>query len=89
VLDAGRKQIDPSMALPAPRGIDGVASVAMHIEHTILELEQPSATPRLGERIELEIGFGDRAIHLHEHLYGVRGGLVETVWPVAARGKHQ
>jgi D-serine deaminase-like pyridoxal phosphate-dependent protein len=91
VLDFGRKQIDPSIALPEPRGINGAAckSMALHIEHAILELEQPSATPRLGERVELDVGFGDRAIHLHEHLYGIRDGIVETVWPVAARGRHQ
>jgi D-serine deaminase-like pyridoxal phosphate-dependent protein len=88
VLDAGRKQIDPSFAPPVPRGIGGVTSLALHIEHAILELDEPSATPRLGERVELEVGFCDRAIHLHEHLYGIRDGLVETVWPVAARGKH-
>lgn len=89
VLDFGRKQIDPSIALPEPRGIDGVTSTALHIEHAILELEQPSATPRLGDRVELDVGFGDRAIHLHEHLYGIRDGIVEAVWPVAARGRHQ
>lgn len=91
VLDFGRKQIDPSLAFPELRGIDGVdcKSMALHIEHAILELEQPSATPRLGERVELEVGFGDRAIHFHEYLYGIRDGLVETVWPVLARGRHQ
>lgn len=89
VLDAGRKQIDPSLALPEPRGIEGINSLALHIEHAILELEEPTATPHIGERVELDVGFGDRAIHLHEYLYGVRNGIVETVWPVAARGRHQ
>lgn len=89
VLDAGRKQVDPSLLPPVPRGIDGIASLALHIEHAIITLDQPSATPRLGDRVELEIGFGDRAIHLHEELYGLRDGVVETVWPVAARGRHR
>ena len=88
VLDFGRKQIDPSHAWPVPLGIDGIASLAMHIEHFIITLEQPSAAPRVGDRIDVEVGFGDRAIHLHEHLYGVRGGIVETVWSVSARGRH-
>ncbi len=88
VLDAGRKQVDPSLLPPVPRGLDGVASLALHIEHCIIELERPSASPRIGDRVELEVGFGDRAIHLHEQLYGVRGGEIETVWPVAARGRH-
>jgi D-serine deaminase-like pyridoxal phosphate-dependent protein len=29
------------------------------------------------------------AMNLHESVYGVRGGVVEQVWPVAGRGKLQ
>jgi D-serine deaminase-like pyridoxal phosphate-dependent protein len=88
VFDFGRKQIDPSMALPVPIGVPGGDSLALHIEHAILTLPEPSASPAIGERIAFEVGFGDRAIHMHENLYGVRDGVIETVWPVAARGKH-
>jgi hypothetical protein len=28
-------------------------------------------------------------VHLHDTMYGVRNGRVETVWPVAARGRLQ
>ena len=89
VFDFGRKQIDPSMAAPVPVGLDVTDAMALHIEHCILELAAPAETPELGERVRFEVGFGDRAIHLHEHLYGLRDGIVETVWPVAARGRHQ
>jgi D-serine deaminase-like pyridoxal phosphate-dependent protein len=27
------------------------------------------------------------AVHLHDTIQGVRNGLVETSWPVAARGR--
>ena len=89
VFDFGRKEIDPSMAPPIPVGVNGVETMALHIEHCILELADPAETPALGERVAFDVGFGDRAIHLHEYLYGVRYGIVETVWHVAARGHHQ
>ena len=89
VFDFGRKQIDPSMAPPVPLGLDGVAATELHIEHCIVTLDSPAESPDLGERVAFEVGFGDRAIHLHEHLYGVRNGIVETVWPVSGRGRHQ
>ena len=44
---------------------------------------------RVADRLELEIGYHDQTTHLHEVLYGVRNGLVETIWPVAARGRLQ
>lgn len=89
VLDFGRKQIDPSLAPPEPIGLIGVDTLSLHIEHCILSLAAPSAEPCIGDRISFEVGFGDRAIHLHEALYGIRDDVVESVWPVAARGKHQ
>lgn len=88
VFDFGRKQIDPSMALPVPIGVPGGESLTLHIEHAILTLPEPSASPAIGDRISFEVGFGDRAIHMHELLYGVRDRVIETVWPVSARGKH-
>ncbi len=88
VLDFGRKQVDPSFAPPEPRGIDQIASVALSIEHTVVTLDRPAESPRPGDRITFDIGFCDRAIHLHENLIGSRDGIVETVWPVSARGRH-
>ena len=47
----------------------------------------PSEPPRVGDRVELVVGYSDTTVHLHERLLGVRGGMVEAVWPVSARGK--
>jgi len=27
------------------------------------------------------------AVHLHDHVYGVRGGHLERSWPIEARGR--
>ena len=56
-------------------------------EHTKIELEQPSAAPKIGDKIELIVGYSDTTVHLHEEIVGVRGGRIETIWQVEGRGK--
>ena len=48
-------------------------------EHTKIELEQPNAAPRIGDKIELIVGYSDTTVHLHEEIVGVRSGRVETI----------
>lgn len=89
VVDAGRKTVDPSERPPTPRGLDGVTGLAFSAEHGRIILDHPTSEPRVGDRLAFDIGYHDQIVHLHETLYGVRNGLVETVWPVAARGRLQ
>lgn len=89
IVDAGRKTIDPGYYDPVARGLEGVVSVALSAEHGAFELDRNTDSPRPGERLELEIGYHDQTTHLHDYLFGVRDGIVETVWPVAARGRLQ
>lgn len=89
IVDAGRKTIDPSSRKPQPRGIDGIKEMAFSAEHGRISLDHGVETPRVGDRIEWEIGYHDQVVHLHENLYGIRDGIIETIWPVAARGRLQ
>ena len=52
-----------------------------------IELAAPSDMPHIGDKIELVVGYSDTTIHLHEEIIGLRGGVVESVWNVAGRGK--
>jgi len=87
VLDAGKKQMSGDAAMPAPRGLPAISAMKLSAEHTKIELAQPSAAPRIGDKIELIVGYSDTTVHLHEEIVGVRGGRVEAVWRVAGRGK--
>jgi D-serine deaminase-like pyridoxal phosphate-dependent protein len=89
IVDAGHKTTDASLRRPKVRGLDGIVSQAYSAEHGRFTLDHATDTPRIGDRLELEIGYHDQTTHLHDVLYGVRGGLVETVWSVAARGRLQ
>jgi D-serine deaminase-like pyridoxal phosphate-dependent protein len=87
VLDAGRKTMSGDAAMPQPLGLPPIAAMRLSAEHTKIELEQPSDTPGIGDRIELVAGYSDSTVHLHEEIVATRRGRVETVWRVAARGK--
>ncbi|MDI9854308.1 DSD1 family PLP-dependent enzyme [Comamonas sp. 17RB] len=45
-----------------------------------------SALPALGELVLLVPGHVDPTINLHDSLIGYRSGVVEAIWPIAARG---
>jgi D-serine deaminase-like pyridoxal phosphate-dependent protein len=89
IVDAGRKSIDPSLRQPIVKGIETTQPIGLSAEHGKITLDTPSETPRPGDRIELWVGYGDQCNHLHENFYGIRNGIVETIWPIAARGRLQ
>jgi D-serine deaminase-like pyridoxal phosphate-dependent protein len=87
VVDAGKKTMSGDAAMPEPIGVPPVKEIRLSAEHATIELERPSATPKVGDRLEFVVGYSDTTVHLHEELVGIRDGRVEVVWPVAARGK--
>jgi len=87
VVDAGKKTMSGDAAMPEPIGLPASTALKLSAEHATLELEHPSETPRVGDRVEFVVGYSDTTVHLHEELIGIRRGRVEVVWPVAGRGK--
>jgi D-serine deaminase-like pyridoxal phosphate-dependent protein len=90
VTDAGRKAMMlDDHGEPWPKNSEGVKGVRISAEHGQYELETGAASPRIGEKLEWLVAYGDMTLFLHDMLYGVRGGIVETVWPILGRGKIQ
>ena len=87
IVDAGRKTIDPSNVSPTVDGLDNVVSVALSAEHGTIRLAAPCASPKVGDQLNLLIGYSDQAVHLHEQIFAARDGRVVAVWPTSARGK--
>jgi D-serine deaminase-like pyridoxal phosphate-dependent protein len=87
VVDAGKKAMSGDAAMPAPSGLPPIAELKLSAEHTKIELEHPNDAPKVGDRIEFIVGYSDTTVHLHEEIVGVRGGRIECIWRVAARGK--
>jgi D-serine deaminase-like pyridoxal phosphate-dependent protein len=87
VTDAGRKTMSHDVATPKPKCIEGANWVSLSAEHGVITLEQPNPKIRIGDKLEWIVGYTDSTVCLHDEMYGVRDGVVETVWPILGRGK--
>ncbi|MEM9724588.1 MAG: DSD1 family PLP-dependent enzyme [Pseudomonadota bacterium] len=99
VCDAGLKALAVDSGLPVVHGVTpppgaegatdvaglGVRYAAASDEHGVLE--DPTDTLRINQRLRLIPGHCDPTCNLHDWLVGVRGGRVESLWPISARGK--
>ncbi len=86
VSDAGKKSMSTDAGTPLPL-LEGVARVAFSAEHAKIELQAPSATPHVGERVSFVVGYADTTLHLHSEIYALRSGRVEHVWPIPAAAR--
>jgi D-serine deaminase-like pyridoxal phosphate-dependent protein len=87
IFDCGFKSLPAWNAAPQLIGVEGVKSVRMSAEHGTVTLEQPNTTIRVGDAFDFVVGYGDFTVFLHDHLYGIRDGVVEVVWDIVGRGK--
>jgi D-serine deaminase-like pyridoxal phosphate-dependent protein len=87
IVDAGRKAMSVDVGTPRPRNLEGVELVKFSAEHGKIELRDPNDRPRVGEKVEWVVGYGDTTVFLHDEMIGVRKEQVECVWPILGRGK--
>ncbi len=85
VVDAGLKAQSVDSGLPFIYGRDDVKYIKCSDEHGVVE--DPDGVLRINEKLRLVPGHCDPTCNVHDWYVGVRGGKVETVWPVSARGK--
>ena len=88
VLDAGRKAITTEKHPPTVKGWPDARIVSLSTEHTVLELGPSSRELRIGDPVELIVGYSDLTTMLHDHFFCLRDARLEAVWPIVARGRH-
>ena len=89
VLDSGRKSLNPDVQVPIVKGWPDASVKRLSAEHCELNLGPQSQNLRIGDKVELVVGYADFTTPLHEHFYGFRGDRLETIWPILGRGKLQ
>jgi len=89
IVDAGLKTASIDSGMPLVRGVPGAQFFFAGDEHGTLQLEGARAEVRVGDKLELVPSHCDTTINLHDVYYVVRDGLLEDVWPIAARGAIQ
>ncbi|AGT08834.1 3-hydroxy-D-aspartate aldolase BhcC [Paracoccus aminophilus] len=85
VVDAGLKVQSLDSGLPVVFGRDDVKYIQCTDEHGVIE--DPQTVLAINEKLRLVPGHCDPTCNLHDWYVGVRNGVVETLWPVSARGK--
>jgi D-serine deaminase-like pyridoxal phosphate-dependent protein len=86
VVDAGLKAFAMDSGLPIVHAAHGLEYVGASDEHGVLRVDPGLSKPVIGERVWLVPGHCDPTVNLYDWIVGVRGDVVECVWPVAARG---
>jgi D-serine deaminase-like pyridoxal phosphate-dependent protein len=99
VIDAGskalgREPMDPSLrsgqrelGFGALLDRPDVVVSRMSEEHGILDLSNTDWRPKVGDVVRVVPNHVCIVVHLNDLIYGVRNNVVETRWPVAARGR--
>jgi D-serine deaminase-like pyridoxal phosphate-dependent protein len=90
ICDTGFKTHTRGFNAPQPVAF-AAKSVVLSAEHGIITLmpgeEEKNKRLKVGTTFDLMPGYGDATVYLHDTLYGVRNGVVETIWDISARGK--
>jgi len=84
IVDAGLKAQSVDSGLPFVYGRDDVKYIKCSDEHGVVE--DSSGALAVNDKLKLVPGHCDPTCNVHDWYVGVRGGKVETVWPVSARG---
>ena len=85
IVDAGLKAQSVDSGLPVIFGRDDVKYVKCSDEHGVVA--DPEGVLKVNDKLRLVPGHCDPTCNVHDWYVGVRGGKVEVVWPVSARGK--
>lgn len=94
VVDAGTKalgreplRIGTATGFGEVVGHPEVTVKGMSEEHGILDLSASTWRPKVGDQVRIIPNHVCIVTHLNDVIHGVRGDTVETVWPIAARGR--
>jgi len=85
ICDAGLKAQSVDSGLPVIFGRDDVEYVKCSDEHGVIA--DSKGVLKVNDKLKLVPGHCDPTCNVHDWYVGVRGGKVEAVWPVSARGK--
>ncbi len=92
IVDGGYKAFSTDRPF-GPKPVDPALSEVPYAwagdEHGRLDLAPAQRDVKLGDRIAFLVPHCDPTVNLYDEMHAVRGGRVEAVWPIAARGKSQ
>lgn len=85
IVDAGLKVQSVDSGLPFIYGRDDVEYIKCSDEHGVVM--DSHGVLKVNDKLKLVPGHCDPTANVHDWYVGLRNGVVETVWPVSARGR--
>ncbi len=86
IVDAGLKASSVDSGMPAVWQRPGLVYRAASDEHGVVDIASGAQAPALGEKLLLVPGHCDPTVNLYDWYVCLRGGRVEALWPITARG---
>jgi D-serine deaminase-like pyridoxal phosphate-dependent protein len=86
VVDAGLKASSVDAGLPSVYGRPGLSVVGASDEHGMLVCDAGEPGISSGDKLKLVPGHCDPTVNLYDWYVCVRGGYVQALWPIVARG---
>lgn len=86
IVDAGLKSYSGEKGPPWVHGRPGLEVVGVSDEHGKIKVSPDAQRLCLGDKVLLIPGHCDPTVNLHDWYVAVRGGRVESLWPITARG---
>lgn len=85
ICDAGLKVQSVDSGQPVVFEREGLEFLKCSDEHGVIA--DPADALKLGDKLKLVPGHCDPTCNVHDFYVGVRGDVVECLWPVTARGR--
>lgn len=85
-VDGGFKSFASDKMAPQFRDVEGVIFHWGGDEHGIVQLDNPSRSIALGNKLAMLTPHCDPTVNLHDYYFPFRDGMVSEIWPVSARG---
>ena len=89
IVDTGLKVLAKEFGIPQPVGVNGIEMTGLSEEHGTMQVSDENVSLKPGDKLEILPTHCCTTVNLHDRYYGIRNGIVESVWNIAARGKAQ
>lgn len=82
VLNVGRKEINPVLQEPRILNLPDAVIASMSAEHTVLNVDGESRDLRIGDTVELAVGYADHSLLMHRRIQVYDGSAHVDTWSV-------
>jgi D-serine deaminase-like pyridoxal phosphate-dependent protein len=87
ICDVGLTALTANGGMPVVRWPAGAKLLKLDQEHAHLSLDSDGEQIRVGDKVAILPSHGETTINLHDYLFGLREGVLESVFELTGRGR--